>query len=162
MLSVVAFGAVLVLDLPMASETARPGADATRLGDREKRRLWHRDTRQAQPALRRGARQPPACPGISMNEFADLSDGQRAILRTDRGWSPIILGVTTCESLVRDARIYLEFEDDQCCPISLASIVDRLWRKHAIRVEPESVNAALLLPRRIELDDHLIQHLESL
>ena len=170
-LSIVAFGAVLALDPHMAQDVknhdspptvqAKQDARTARLKDREKRRLRRPGIHQAQPALRTGARQPPKFPGISMTEFVDLSDGQRATLRTDRGWSPFILGVDTHESLTRHARLYLEFEDEECCPISPESVVDRLWRLYTLEIDPESVNAALQLPRRIELADHLLRHLES-
>ena len=103
--------------------------------------------------------------GVSFTEFADLSDGRRAILRSDRGFSwssshcPDPWYGKTRESLAGEIRDYLAAEEEECCPITPESAVDLVQRYYDIEVDPESVEAALKLPRRIEFGARVLEEL---
>ena len=103
--------------------------------------------------------------GVSFTEFAELSDGRRAILRSDRGfsWSSSHgLGPwhgMTRESLAGEVRDYLAAEEEDCCPISPESVVELVQRYYDIAVDSASVEAALKLPRRVEFGARLLTEL---
>ncbi len=111
---------------------------------------WHR--------RRRGA-------GISFTEFADLSDGRRAILRSDRGFSwssrhsPSPWHGKTRESLTVEIRDYLAAEEEDCCPITPESVVELVQRYYDIEVDAPSVEAALTVPRRVEFGARILEEL---
>lgn len=102
---------------------------------------------------------------VSFSEFADLSDGRRVIMRNDRGinwswsdgqdpWSDV-----TPESLAGEARDYLQAEEEDCCPISPESVVEHVRRRYNLEIDVASVQAALLVPRRIEFGARLLREL---
>ena len=103
--------------------------------------------------------------GVSFTEFAGLNDGQRAILRSDRGlnWSsshsPDPWHGVTQESLADEVRGYLAAEEEDCCPISPDSVVELVRRYYDIEVDAPSVEAALKLPRRVEFGAPLLTEL---
>ena len=103
--------------------------------------------------------------GVSFTEFAGLNDGQRAILRSDRGlnWSsshsPDPWHGVTQESLADEVRGYLAAEEEDCCPISPESVVELVRRYYDIEVDAPSVEAALKLPRRVEFGAPLLTEL---
>ena len=103
--------------------------------------------------------------GVSFTEFADLSDGKRAILRSDRGFSwssrhsPGPWHGKTRESLADEVRDYLAYEEEECCPISPESVVELVQRYYDIEVDAPSVDAALKLPRRVEFGARLLTEL---
>lgn len=102
---------------------------------------------------------------VGFTEFADLSDGRRAILRSDRGfgWSsssrPGPWHGTTPESLADEVRDYLAYEEEECCPITPESVVELVRRWYDIEVDTPSVEAALKSPRRVEFGDRLLEEL---
>ena len=102
---------------------------------------------------------------VSFTEFADLSDGRRAILRSDRGlnWSSSH-GLDpwygeTRESLAGEIRDYLAAEEEDCCPITPESVVELVQRYYDIEVDAPSVDAALNLPRRVEFGARILEEL---
>ena len=102
---------------------------------------------------------------LSFTEFADLSDGQRVIIRNDRGFgwswrhSPDPWHGTTRDSLADDVRRYfVEIEEDRPC--SPEWVVDFVAGLYDIEISPESVHAALQLPRQVELGPRLLQQLQ--
>ena len=103
--------------------------------------------------------------GLSFTEFADLSDGQRVIIRNDRGFSwswrhsPGPWYGITRESLADDVRDYLLAEEEDCCPIPPESVIEHLQRCYDLEVDAASVQAALQLPRRIEFGTRLLEKL---
>ena len=103
--------------------------------------------------------------GLSFTEFADLSDGQRVIIRNDRGFSwswrhsPGPWYGITRESLADDVRDYLLAEEEDCCPIPPESVIEHLQRCYDLEVDAASVQAALQLPRRIEFGTRLLEEL---
>ena len=108
-------------------------------------------------------RRPPA--GVSFTEYADLSDGRRAILRSDRGFS---WSSSHCrdpwhgeprESLTDEIRDYLAAEEEDCCPITPESVVELVQRYYDIEVDAPSVEAALKLPRRVEFGARVLKEL---
>ena len=120
--------------------------------------LWRRPWEKS-----RERRRPSA--GISFTEFADLSDGRRAILRSDRGFgwssshSPDPRHGKTRESLAHEVRDYLAYEEEECCPITPESVVELVQRYYDIEVDAPSVEAALKLPRRVEFGAPLLTEL---
>ena len=103
--------------------------------------------------------------GLNFTEFADLSDSRRVIIRNDRGFgwswrhSPGPWHGTTRESLADDVRNYYVFEEEECCPTSPEWIVEHLQRFYDIKIDAASAQAALQLPRHVELDTRLLQQL---
>ncbi len=103
--------------------------------------------------------------GVSFTEFADLSDGRRAIMRNDRGFSWSMSDQsdpwdgTTRESLADKVRDYLAAEEEECCPIPPESVIEHLQRVYDLEVDAASVQAALQLPRRIEFGTGLLETL---
>ena len=103
--------------------------------------------------------------GVGFTEFAELSDGRRAILRSDRGlnWSSSH-GLNpwhgeTRESLTGEIRGYLAAEEEDCCPTKPESVIELIQRRYDIEVDPESVEAALKLPRRVEFGARVLEEL---
>ena len=117
-------------------------------------RRWEKDRERRRPSV-----------GVSFNEFADLSDGRRAILRSDRGFSwssshsPDPWHGETRESLAHEVRDYLAAEEEDCCPISPESVVELVQRYYDIEVDAASVEAALKLPRRVEFGARVLEEL---
>ncbi len=103
--------------------------------------------------------------GLNFTEFADLSDGRRVIIRNDRGFgwswrhSPGPWHGTTRESLADDVRNQYVFEEEECCPTSPEWIVEHLQRLYDIKIDAASVQAALQLPRHVELGTRVLQQL---
>ncbi len=93
---------------------------------------------------------------VEFNEFADLSDGRRVTVRSDRGWSWSCnhsLGAwygQTRTNFTKQVRDYFEAEAEDCCPITPEWVVERLQRLHGVEVDPASVDAALQLPLQVE------------
>ena len=102
---------------------------------------------------------------LRFTEFADLSDGERVTVRSDRGfgwrWKRKRLGPwhgVTRESLAHSVSDYIvQVEADRPC--SPEWVVERLQRLYGIAVDPASVEAALRIPRRVELGPRLLQEL---
>ena len=100
---------------------------------------------------------------IGLVEFADLSDGRRVHIRSDRGWTEGGRSNRKSRRLIRRedieayARQILQSEDDS---YSAAWLCPRLRRLYRISIEPDSVTAALRNPIRIEFSDGLRQLLE--
>lgn len=103
--------------------------------------------------------------GVDFIEFADLGDGRRVTVRSDRGlgWSwnhqrgPWY--GRTREGFMREVRDYFEAEAEDCCPVSPEWVVERLQRLYGVEVDPESVEAALRLPLGIEFGPRLREQL---
>lgn len=103
--------------------------------------------------------------GVNFTEFAQLSDGRRAILRSDRGFS---WSASHCrdpwhgeprESLTEEIRDYLAAEEEDCCPITPESVVELVQCYYDIEVDASSVQAALKLPRRVEFGPRVLEEL---
>lgn len=95
---------------------------------------------------------------LSVTEFADLSDGQRVILRNDRGygWGP--WPSVTRESLVESIRDYfVQLEEDR--PTSPEWVVELVAHLYDIKIDLASVQAALRAPHHVEFGPHLSQQL---
>ena len=102
---------------------------------------------------------------LSFTEFADLSDGQRVIIRNDRGFgwswrhSPGPWHGTTRDSLADSVRSYfVQVEEDRPC--SPEWVVELVARLYDIEIDQESVQAALQVPRQVELGSRLLQQLQ--
>lgn len=102
---------------------------------------------------------------LSVTEFADLSDGQRVVLRNDRGYgsiwgdSPGPLPGVTRQSLAEDIRYYLvQLEEDR--PTSPEWAVELVARLYDIEIDLASVQAALRAPYHVEFGPHLSQQLQ--
>ena len=102
---------------------------------------------------------------VDFVEFADLSDGRRVTVRSDRGWTwgwnhsfgP--WAGKTRASFTKEVRDYFEAEAEECCPITVEWVVERLQRLHAVEVDPASVDAALQLPLEVEFGPRLREQL---
>ena len=98
---------------------------------------------------------------VDFVEFAELSDGRRVTVRSDRGlnwtWNhaPGPLPRQTREGLTQEVRDYFEAEAEDCCPIEPEWVVERLRRLYDIGVDPVSVEAALRLPLAVEFGPRL-------
>ena len=102
---------------------------------------------------------------VDFIEFADLSDGQRVTVRSDRGFgwswnhaSGPFPGQTR-ERFTREVRDYFEAEAENCCPIPPEWVVERLLRLYGVEVDPVSVEAALRLPLEVEFGPRLREQL---
>ena len=101
---------------------------------------------------------------LRFTEFAELSDGRRAVLRNDRGtgWSSRRSADrwhgTTRQSLIDDVQYCLEqYEEDRPqCPDWIVEVLAYLYE---IEIFPTSVTPALQAPRHVELGPHLLQRL---
>ena len=111
------------------------------------------------PAARRGplrGKRSRKRMSVDFVEFADLSDGRRVTVRSDRGWTwswNHSLGPwagKTQASFTQEVRDYFEAEAEECCPITVEWVVERLQRLHGVEVDPASVDAALRLPLAVE------------
>jgi hypothetical protein len=102
---------------------------------------------------------------VSFTEFADLSDGRRVILRSDRGFSwssrhtPGPWHGRTRESMTDEIRDYLAYEEAECCLVTPDSVTELVQRYYDIDVDPASVEAALNLPRRVEFGARILEKL---
>ena len=102
---------------------------------------------------------------VNIVEFADLSDGRRVTVRSDRGWTwgwnhsfgP--WAGKTRASFTEQVRGYFEAEAEECCPITVEWVVERLQRLHGVEVDPASVDAALQLPLEVEFGPRLREQL---
>ena len=102
---------------------------------------------------------------LSVTEFADLSDGQRVVLRNDRGYgwiwgdSPGPLPGVTRQSLAEDIRYYLvQLEEDWPTPPEW--VVELVAHLYEIEIDLASVQAALRAPYHVEFGPHLSQQLQ--
>ena len=102
---------------------------------------------------------------VEFSEFADLSDGRRVTVRSDRGFS---WGWNhsrgpwygrTGASFTEEVRDYFEAEAEECCPITPEWVVERLQRLYGVEIDPASVDAALRLPLRVEFGPRLLEQL---
>gem|GEM_PF-3836668 len=101
---------------------------------------------------------------LSVMEFADLSDGQRVVLRNDRGYgwnwgnSPGPWPGVTRQSLAEDIRYYLaQLEEDR--PTSPEWVVEFVACLYEIEIDLASVQAALRAPYHVEFGPHLSHQL---
>ncbi|MYB24413.1 MAG: hypothetical protein F4X37_04820 [Acidimicrobiia bacterium] len=101
---------------------------------------------------------------LSFTEFADLSDGQRVVLRNDRGhgciWgnSPGPWPGLTRQNFADDIRDWFaQLEEDRAT--SPEWVVDFVARLYDIKIDLASVKAALQAPRRVEFGPRLAQQL---
>lgn len=101
---------------------------------------------------------------LSVAEFADLSDGQRVVLRNDRGYgciwgdSPGPWPGVTRQSFADDIRDwFVQLEEDRAT--SPEWVVDLVARLYDIEIDLASVQAALQAPRRVEFGPRLLQQL---
>ncbi len=101
---------------------------------------------------------------LRFTEFAELSDGRRAVIRNDRGtgWSSRrsadLWRGKTRRNLVDDVQYCLEqYEEDRPhCPDWVVEVLAYLYE---IEVAPASVQPALQAPRHVELGPSLLQQL---
>lgn len=98
---------------------------------------------------------------VEFKEFAALSDGRRVVVRSDRGWTwgwnhsrGAWYGETRA-SFTKQVRDYFEAEAEECCPITVEWVAERLQRLHGVNIDPASVDAALRLPLEVEFGPHL-------
>ena len=102
---------------------------------------------------------------VDFDEFADLSDGRRVRVRSDRGWSWSCnhsLGAwygRTRTNFTREVRDYFEAEAEECCQITPEWVVERLQRLYGIKIDPASVEAALRVPLAVEFGPRLHEQL---
>ena len=102
---------------------------------------------------------------VDFDEFADLSDGRRVTVRSDRGWTwsgNHSFGAwygKTRTSFTRQVRDYFEAEAEECCPITPEWVVERLQRLHGVEIDPASVGSALQLPLQVEFGPRLHEQL---
>ena len=101
---------------------------------------------------------------FSITEFADLSDGRRVIVRSDRGFSeswkhsPGPFHGMTQESFANDLRYWFaQYEEDEPTPPEW--IVERFQRLYGIEVNPISVYDAMRAPLRVEFGPRLLEQL---
>ena len=99
---------------------------------------------------------------VSIIEFADLSDGRRVNVRSDRGFSwswkhsPGPFHNRTAESFTDELRRwFVQYEEDEPTPPEW--IVKRFQRLYSIEVNPASVYDAMRAPLRVELGPRLLQ-----
>ena len=102
---------------------------------------------------------------VEFTEFAALSDGRRVAVRSDRGWTwgwnhswGPWYGKTRA-SFAKEVRDYFEAEAEECCPITVEWVAERLQRLHGVDIDPASVDAALRLPLEVEFGPHLSEKL---
>ena len=124
---------------------------------------WQRRQEQHRQEQHRERQRKQA--SVRFTEFAELSDGRRAVLRSDRGlnWSSSH-GLDpwhgeTREGLTEEIRGYLAAEEEDCCPISPDWVVELVQRFYDIEIAAASVEAALKLPRRVEFSARLLEEL---
>lgn len=120
------------------------------------------------PAARRGSlrgKRNRKRMSVDFIEFADLSDGRRVTVRSDRGlsWSSNHssgpFSGESRERFAREVRDYFEAEAEDCCPIEPEWVVERLRRLYGIEADPGSVEAALRLPLAVEFGPRLREQL---
>ena len=99
---------------------------------------------------------------FSATEFAELSDGRRVDVRSDRGFgwswkhSPGPFHNQTVESFTDETRHwFMEYEEDEPTPPEW--FVERFQRLYGIEIDPASVQAARRVPLRVELGPRLLQ-----
>ena len=102
---------------------------------------------------------------VEFKEFATLSDGRRVAVRSDRGWTwgwnhawGPWYGKTRA-SFAKEVRDYFEAEAEECCPITVEWVAERLQRLHGVEIDRASVDAALRLPLEVEFGPHLSEKL---
>ena len=102
---------------------------------------------------------------VDFDEFADLSDGRRVTVRSDRGWSWSCnhsLGAwyrQTRTRFTKEVRDYFDAEAEECCTITPEWVVERLQRLYGVEIDPASVDAALQLPLQVEFGPRLHEQL---
>ena len=102
---------------------------------------------------------------FSITEFADLSDGRRVIVRSDRGFSPSWkhspgpFHGDTQESFVNDIHDFFADEELTCCPFSPEWVIERLQRLYGLEIDPASIQAARQVPLQVELGPRLLEQL---
>lgn len=102
---------------------------------------------------------------VGFVEFADLSDGRRVTVRSDRGlsWSmQRYVGAwagQTRERFAQEVRDYFEAEAQDCCAVSTEWVVERLQRLYGLDIDPASVDAALCSPLEVEFGPRLREQL---
>ena len=101
---------------------------------------------------------------FSAIEFAELSDGRRVDVRSDRGFSmswkhsPGPFHNQTAESFEDETRRwFMEYEEDEPTPPEW--IVERFQRLYGIEIDPASVQAARRVPLRVEFGPRLLEQL---
>jgi hypothetical protein len=119
-------------------------------------------TYQNRPITRRQRRSE--CDSLSVTEFADLSDGQRVVLRNDRGYgwiwgdSPGPWPGVTRQSVAESIRdFFVQLEEDRAT--SPEWVVDLVACLYGIDLDLGSVQAALQAPRHVEFGPRLLQQL---
>lgn len=102
---------------------------------------------------------------IGFTEFADLSDGRRVIVRSDRGFgwnrkrsqSPFHSRMTR-ESFADEIRDYfVQYEEERPTPPEW--IVEHLDSSYGTEIDPLSVYAAMRVPLRVEFGPRIQQFL---
>ena len=105
------------------------------------------------------------CTAVRLTEFADLSDGRRVIVRSDRGFSsswkhsPGPFHGDTQESFVNDIHDFFADEELTCCPFSPEWVIERLQRLYGLEIDPASIRAARQVPLKVELGPRLLEQL---
>lgn len=101
---------------------------------------------------------------VSITEFAELSDGSRVNVRSDRGFSwswkhsPGPFHNRTAESFTDELRRwFVQYEEDEPTPPEW--IVERFRRLYGIEVNPAAVYDAMRVPLRVELGPRLLEQL---
>ena len=101
---------------------------------------------------------------LRVTEFADLSDGQRVVLRNDRGYSciwgdsPRPWSGVTRQSFTESIRDwFVQLEEDRAT--SPEWVVDLVAHLYDIKIDLASVQAALQAPRHVEFGPRLSQQL---
>ena len=99
---------------------------------------------------------------VKFTEFADLSDGKRVNVRSDRGFSqswkhsPKPFHNQTAESFADDIRYwFVQYEEDR--PTRPEWIAERLQRLYGIEIDLASVYDAMRVPLRVELGPRLLK-----
>ena len=178
-LSVTAFGVTCEISdddhVPVVQDHLRlPGQEAEALLEAERSRVEER-LRAAEPGstvhgiapadVPRRRRADRSRASVDFDEFADLSDGRRVTVRSDRGWSWSCnhsLGAwygQTRTSFTKEVRDYFEAEAEECCPVTPEWVVERLQRLYGLEIAPASVEAALQLPLQVEFGPRLHEQL---
>lgn len=179
MLSVTAFGVTCEIcdddHVPVVQDHLRlPRQEAEALLEAERSR-FEEQLRASEPGsvvdgpapadVSRRRRASRSRASVDFNEFADLSDGRRVTVRSDRGWSWSCnhsLGAwygQTRTRFTREVRDYFEAEAEECCPITSEWVVERLQRLYGVEIDPASVDAALQLPLQVEFGPRLHEQL---
>lgn len=104
---------------------------------------------------------------VSLTEFADLSDGRRVIVRSDRGFSESwkhspgpFHGHSTPQSYADYIRDWFKnTEECPCCEFSPEWVIERLQRLYGLEIDPASIRAARQVPLQVELGPHLLEQL---